>query len=249
MSWASEATSGPNRSTINFFGGGNLQIVPLSWRKEPGLSWNCRWRTFEIILLGESERAALLIKRWQLALDKAVGGLPLLSVAHTWGSVGPGMAMVLNQLICHQSRTGSSLASYTGSCSSTQAQLTWLGERLVPLHKMLSAIYRCSVPPHPYHTENGISSVFSLQREIFLHCMCSWYSPVLVGYRIRNSKIRQAGVTRGTHRLLSELDRVTAFKLERLSLRSGANRTYLSGRLWRFNEEVKVYFAGSLLNI
>lgn len=169
----------PTGQLKKFFWRGNLQIVPLSWRKEPGLSGNCCWRTFEIILLGKSECVALLIKRWQLALDKAVDGLPLLSDAHTWGSVGPDMAMVLHQLICHQPRTGSSLASYTGSCSSTQARPTWLGEHLVPLHRMLSAIYPCSVPQHPYHTENGISSVFSLQREIFLHCMCSWYSPAL----------------------------------------------------------------------
>ena len=50
-------------------------------------------------------------------------------------------------------------------------------------------------------------------------------------YRIKNSKIRQASVTLDTHHLLSELDHVPAFKIQHLSLRSGAHCTYLRGQL------------------
>lgn len=69
-----KATSGPNMSTANIFSG-NLEIVPLSWRRRVGTSGNCSWRSFEIILLGKSERV-LLIKRWWLALDKVVDRFP-----------------------------------------------------------------------------------------------------------------------------------------------------------------------------
>lgn len=69
-----KATSGPNMSTANIFSG-NLEIVPLSWRRRVGTSGNCSWRSFEIILLGKSERV-LLIKRWRLAVDKVVDRFP-----------------------------------------------------------------------------------------------------------------------------------------------------------------------------
>ena len=249
MSWASETTSGPNRSTINFFGGGNLQIVPLSWRKEPRLSGNCCSRTFEIILLGESERVALLIQRWQLALDKAVGGLPLLSVAHTWGSVGPGMAMVL---------TNSSVISLESvpAWLHTQGPAPPLRPSQLGLDSVWSLCIKCFLQfilalchNIPITRKWDFVCLFTAEGNfptlhVFLIQPCS-----LVRYRIKNSKIRQASVTLGTHHLLSELDRVTAFKLQHLSLSSGANCTYLSGRLWRFNKEVKVYFSSSLLNI
>lgn len=124
-----------------FFFSGNLQIVPLSWRKEPGISGTCWWSTFEITLLRESEHVALRIKRWQLALDKAVDGLPLLSAAHT-----------------HRAQQGlawpwscTNLSTHTGPCSSAWAQPTQLGARLATFCKTLTEIYHFSVPWPFYH--------------------------------------------------------------------------------------------------
>lgn len=92
-------------------------------------------------------------------------------------------------------------------------------------------MYRCSVPQHPYHRKWDFICLFTAEGNfptlhVFLIQPCS-----LTRYRIKNSKIRQASVTLGTHHLLSELDHVLAFKIQHLSLRSGTNCTYLRGQL------------------
>lgn len=219
-----------------FFFSGNLQIVPLSWRKEPGISGTCWWSTFEITLLRESEHVALRIKRWQLALDKAADGRPLLSAAYT----GPSRAWPGHGL------APTYLHTLGPALLPEPSQLSL--ERVWPL--FVKHLLRFTISPcHDLSITSKVGMCLSFHWRGKSSCItCVPDIPCsLVRYRKKNSKIRQASVTLGP--ITCWVSWAHSLTLQHLPLRRGANCTCLRGLLGKLNEEVKEYFSRSLLDV